>query len=203
MMNKRQIDLFFKTLDRELGLKGTIILTGASAGSLMGHIRPSFVFDFEIRLARKTPQTKAKLEKSIDKAAQIVGVAVNFSENIGGWSRIHYLDYRKTALPYKKMGNLEIKLIAPEYWTIGKMARFLELDIQDMIKIITKKKLKPKRLISIWAKAVRSSDLSLELGQFRNHVNYFFRNHGKKLWPQANLDHCSKQFLHQIDRSKT
>ncbi len=184
-MNKHQIDLFFKTLNQELGLKGVVILTGASAGSLMGHIRPSFDIDFEIRLANKSEQAKTKLQTSIDKAAKIAGVAVNFSENIGGWSRINYLDYRKTAVPYKIIGNLEIKLIAAEYWTIGKMARFLELDIQDMIKIIKKKKLKPETLIRIWAKAVRASDLSLELGQFRDHVIYFFKHYGTKLWGSA------------------
>lgn len=181
-MNKRQIDLFFKTLDRKLDLPGTVIITGASAGAVMGHVRPSFDIDFEINLSRKSPQAKAKLESAINQAARVAAVAVNFSENIGGWSRINYLQYRETAVPYKRIGNLEIKLIAPEYWTIGKMARFLELDIQDMIKIISRKKLKPDILIQIWAKAVRSSVLSLELSQFRDHVIYFIKNYAKKLW---------------------
>lgn len=199
-MNQRQIVLFFKTLNRKLGIKGTVIVTGASAGALMGHIRPSLDIDFEIRLARKTPQARAKLETSIVQAARIAGVAVNFSENIGGWSRINYLEYRKTALPYKKIGNLEIKFIAPEYWTIGKMARFLELDIQDMIKIISKKKLKPETLICIWAKAICSSDLSLEVGQFRDHVIYFIQNYGKKLWPNVDLERLINQFRNRIGR---
>ena len=203
-MNKRQIDLFFKVLDQELGVKGTVILTGASAGSLMGHIRPSFDIDFEIRLVKKTGKVKTKLQSSIDKAATMAGVAVNFSENIGGWSRINYLDYRKTAIRYKRIGNLEIKLIAPEYWTIGKMARFLELDIQDMVKIISKKKLKPAMLINIWAKAIRSSDLSLELGQFRDHVIYFIKHYGTKLWgPEAEPDSLIGKFQQQLKRSNS
>ncbi len=181
-MNKRQIDLFFKTLDQELGFKATVIVTGASAGSLMGHVRPSFDIDFEIRLVKKNAQVRARLESAVDKAAKVAGVAVNFSENMGGWSRVNYLDYRKTAVSYKIFGKVKVKLMAPEYWTIGKMARFLELDIQDMVKIIRKKKLKPERLIRIWKKAIRSSDLSLELGQFRDHIVYFLKYHGKKLW---------------------
>ena len=178
-MNKRQIDLFFKTLDQKLAARANVILTGASAGSLMGHIRPSFDIDFEIRLQKKTPGLKAKLETAINQAAQIAGVAVNYSESIAGWSRINYLNYRKTAIPYKTIGKLRIQLIAPEYWTIGKMARFYELDIQDMLKIIKKKKLKADTLIHIWVKAIRSSDLSLELGQFRDHVVYFLKHYAK------------------------
>lgn len=198
-MNKRQIDLFFKMLDHELGLKGVVILTGASAGSLMGHVRPSFDIDFEIRLQKKDRRTKMKLESAIDKAAKIVGVACNFSEHMGGWSRIHYLDYRKTAVPYRTIGKLEVKLMAPEYWTIGKMARFLELDIQDMIKIIAKKKLKPEPLIRIWSKAVLSSVLSLELGQFRDHVIYFLKHYGRKLWgPRTDTVQLVRQFQGQI-----
>lgn len=201
-MNKRQISLFFKILDRELALKATIILTGASAGSLMGHLRPSLDIDFEIKLENRHAQAKQKLEQAIDKAAQVSGVAVHFSENIGGWSRINYLDYRKTAVSYQKMGKLNVKLIAPEYWTIGKMARFLELDIQDMLKIIGKKKLKPKALIHLWAKAVRSSDLSLELGQFCDHVIYFLRRYGKKLWGrQTDVPSLINQFKQAIGQS--
>ncbi len=62
------------------------------------------------------------------------------------------------------------------------MARFLELDIQDMLKIIRRKKLSPGRLIKIWIAAVNASDLSLELGQFRDHVIYFLGRHARRLW---------------------
>lgn len=181
-MSPRTIDLFFEALDRELGLSAAVIITGAACGSLMGHIRPSFDIDFEIQFAKKNAQAKAKLELAIDRAAKLAGVTVNYSENIGGWSRVSYLDYRRTALLYKTIGRLRVKLISPEYWTIGKMARFLELDIQDMVNIIRKKKLRPERLIQIWARAIHASDLSLELGEFRDHVVYFLTRYGRKIW---------------------
>lgn len=181
-MNKKKIHEFFKRLDISLDQAATVIVVGASAGSLMGHVRPSFDIDFEIRLRRNTPAQKKRLAEIILKTAQETGVAVNFSENIGGWSMISYLDYRKTALPYKKFGKLDVQLVEPAYWTIGKMTRFLELDIQDMVKIIRKKKIKPERVIKVWSQAFRSSDLSLELGQFKDHVLFFLKQYSKKLW---------------------
>ncbi len=185
-MKERQIHLFFKVLDEELKAQAEVILIGASAGSLMGNVRPSFDIDFEIRLKTDVaPDVKGKLEGAVLKASQIAGVATNYSENIGGWSRINYLDYRKTAKLYRKIGKLNIKIVAPAYWTIGKMARFLELDVQDMRKIIRAQKIEPNLLIRIWAKAVRASDLSLELGQFRDHVFYFLKTYGKSLWGSA------------------
>ena len=182
-MRKKDIDLFFQELDRELGSRADIILVGASAGALMGHIRPSVDIDFEIRLkSRKTRQAQAKLESAILRVSRRAGVAVNYSEDISRWSMVSYLNYRKTAVPYKRIGRLNIKLIAPEYWTIGKMTRFLELDIKDMIKIIKIKKLGPRKLVKLWSRALKASDLSLELGQFRSHVAYFISKYGHRLW---------------------
>ena len=114
--------------------------------------------------------------------ARKVGVAVNFSENIDHWSMVSYLDYRRTASHYKKFGRLTVKLIAPEYWTIGKMARYYALDASDIAVIIKKKKLKPRALIKLWKRALRSSDLCLELGQFKKHMTHFLKTYGRKLW---------------------
>ncbi len=182
-MTPRKILSFFKRLDQRLNRSAEVIIVGASAGSLMGHIRPSFDIDFEIRVkGSKAASVRADLEAAIHAAIDEAGVAVNYSENVGGWSMISYLNYRKTAVLYQKVGKLNLKLIAPEYWTIGKMTRFLELDIQDMIKIIRGKKIPPERLIKIWIAAVKASDLSLELGQFRDHVVYFLKKHGRRIW---------------------
>jgi len=203
-MNKKKINEFFRRLDAKLNEPAVVILVGASAGSLMGHVRPSFDIDFEIRLKKSTPVKKTRLANVILKTAAETGVAVNFSENIGGGSMISYLDYRQTALRYKKFGKLDVKLIEPAYWTIGKMTRFLELDIQDMVKIIHKKKLKPTEMILVWAQAFRSSDLSLELGQFKEHVLFFLKQYSKRLWGQAmGSKNLEADFLAQISPKRT
>ena len=64
LMRKKQIDLFFRELDKALDEKAKIILLGASAGTLMGHIRPSFDIDFEIRLTGRKRSQK-KIEEKI------------------------------------------------------------------------------------------------------------------------------------------
>lgn len=201
-MKQIQIDQFFKLLDAKLGLKGEVILLGASAGSLMGHIRPSLDIDFEIRLKTRVVSARTRLVEAIEEVRQIVGVSVNYSENVAGWSLVSYLDYRKTALAYKTFGKLAVKLIAPEYWTIGKMARFLEFDVQDMSAIIKKKKIPATRLIRLWARAVKTSDLSLELGQFKEHVLYFLNKHARKLWGgKVNPEKLILEFKKQIGES--
>lgn len=196
-MTEKTIRLYFKELDRRLEASAEIILVGAAAGSLMGHIRPSLDLDFEIRLKKSASAVvRRRLDRAVREAASSIGIAVNYSEDISHWSMVDYLDYRKTAAPYRRIGKLNVKLIAPEYWTIGKMTRFLELDIRDMIKVIRKKKLKPERLARLWSRAMRTSQLSLELGQFKQHVVHFFKKYGKKLWGQSfNIEKYSGPFL--------
>lgn len=197
-MQKRQIDLFFRELDKALNRRAFIILLGASAGSLMGHIRPSFDIDFEIRFGNPKPD-RSLVQEKILAAARKAGVAVNFSENVDHWSMVSYLDYRKTALPYKKFGKLEVKLIDPAYWTIGKMARYYPLDIRDVAAVIKRKKIQPGILAALWRKALLSSDLSLELGQFKDHACHFLKTYGRKLWGK---NFKSEIFIKQLESNK-
>ena len=182
-MKKALIYHFFRELDQELGRPAEIILTGAAAGSLLGVLRPSMDIDFEIRIkSRKNRNHLLKIKDTIQTVAEKVGIAVNFSENIGHWSMINLLDYQKRALPYWKIGKLDIKIMDPAFWTIGKMSRFLEVDIHDILRMIKRKRLKPDALIPLWGRAFRSSPLSLELGNFHRNVAYFITRYGKRVW---------------------
>ncbi len=183
-MKQSKIDFFFSELDHEFRKPAEVIITGAACAALMGYVRPSADIDFEIRLKKTNhiSRDKVMLERAVERSSKKTALATNYSEDISHWSMIDYLDYRKKAKPYKIFGRLRVKLMAPEHWTIGKMGRFLQLDILDMTKVIQKKRLKPDVLIKIWARAFRLSPLSLAKGQFRNHVLYFLQNYGKAIW---------------------
>lgn len=186
-VRKNVVDLFFLELDRELSSPASVILTGAAAGAIYGNVRPSVDIDFEIRLNRKRDRRNRDeaLQDLIRGVSSKLGIAANYSDDISHWSMIDYLDYRKSSVPYKKIGQIDVRLLAPKYWTIGKMARFLEIDILDIVKVIKKKRLRPSPLISLWARALRSSPLSLAKGQFRRNVENFINIHGRKLWGRA------------------
>lgn len=185
-MRKNAIDLFFKELDRGLSSPASVILTGAAAGALYGNVRPSADMDFEIRFKRNPRRTRKNreeiLQNSISEASSKLGIASNYSDDIGHWSMIDYLNYRKSSILYKKIGKIDVRLMAPEHWTIGKMTRFLEIDVKDLIKVIQKKRLRSGSLIALWARALRSSPLSLTKGQFTRNVETFLDIHGKRLW---------------------
>jgi hypothetical protein len=186
-MKKNILDLYFLELDRALSTPASVILTGAAAGAVYGNVRHSLDIDFEIRLkSQKGNQNRDEiLAASIGAVSSKLGIAANYSDDIGHWSMIDYLDYRKTSIPYKKIGQMDIRLLAPEYWTIGKMTRFMEIDVKDILKVIKIKRLRPGPLVALWARAMRASPLSLTKGQFRRNVENFLKRHGKKLWGKS------------------
>lgn len=188
-MQKSIIDIFFIELDRALSGPASVILTGAAAGAIYGNVRQSADIDFEIRLKRKKKKRGRSQDEIIQglirEVSSKLGIAANYSDDISHWSMIDYLDYRKSSIPYKKIGQIDIRLMAPENWTIGKMTRFLEIDVKDLIKVIRKKRLRAGRLLSLWARALRASPLSRTKGQFRRNVENFLHMHGKRLWGTA------------------
>jgi hypothetical protein len=194
-MNPEKIDLFFTLLDKKLQQPAEIIIIGAAAGSLMGHIRPSIDIDFEIRLRHAGVADAVDLYSITDAINREIQIAAQYSDDVGHWSMINFLNYRETAIPYKTFGQLSVKLIAPNYWTIGKMGRYFAPDIADMIAIIKHKKLSRQDMIDTWRRARDSSGLSLEVRDFQSHVIDFLKTHGKEVWGSGfNADEAVAEF---------
>lgn len=182
-MRKNLIDLFFLELSKKIQKDTEVILTGAVAGALLGHPRPSLDIDFEIRPKKeKDPAYLDYLDGVIREIAGRLKIDTNHGEDISRWSMIDYLDYRDKTIPYKKIGRLNVRLMAPEYWTIGKMTRFFEIDIQDMVHVIKKRKLNQDNIVRLWARALKASPMSLVKRDFVIHVKLFIKDYGKKIW---------------------
>lgn len=184
MLSLPDIDSFFKELDREFRRPLTVLITGAVAGFIMGHIRPSDDIDFEVDLpeGEATADVKQALAAAIKSVSQKLQMPAQYTENIAGWSQIALMDYKRTALPYKKIGNINIKFLAPEYWAIGKFTRYLPLDRKDLIGVLKATNGDATELITVLAKALRSSPLSDRSLEFKNHVVDFLKNDGIKIW---------------------
>ena len=180
-MNPAQIDRFFKIVAGELDQKTVAILTGAAAGSILGRVRPSIDIDFALEAVKKKEEW-ARLEAAIHKAVQLTGIKANYAEDIDRWGLITLLDYKRHTRGYKKFSRLEIRILDPEYWSIGKMTRYLDPDIRDMIEVFKRQKVPWESLAKVWGLALRKSTRSAALIQFRKQVEDFFRSYGRKIW---------------------
>lgn len=180
-MNPKQVDRFFKGLGRDFHREAVIFLTGAAAGSLMGNVRPSLDIDFGVDL-KGGAAAWADLEKAIDRNKLLTGLAVNYGEDIDRWGQITLLDYQKHARPYKKFGKLDVRVLAPAYWSIGKMTRFLEPDIRDMAAVFAARKVPVDTLAKLWGRAVKASPRSAAQFQFIRQVEHFLAAEGPGIW---------------------
>ena len=182
-MRKDLVDLFFLELSKKTRKDTEVILTGAVAGTLLGHSRNSLDIDFEIRPKKEKDAAYLEyLDGVIREIASRLKIDTNHGEDISRWSMIDYLDYREKTIPYKKIGHLDVRVMAPEYWTIGKMTRFFEIDIQDMVHVIKKRKLNQEEMVRLWARALKASPMSLAKRDFVIHAKLFIKVHGKKVW---------------------
>jgi hypothetical protein len=181
-MNRKQIDHFFQVLDRELGEESRVILTGAAAGSLYGNVRPSADIDFGVELKRKNAQLWGKVEEAVARTSQLTGIPANFAEEIGQWGLITLLDYRKHLKPYRRFGGLRLYLLDPATWSIGKMTRYLDPDVSDMVTVFKHQRVSAEALVRLWGRALRLSHRTTALLQFRRQVEDFLRRYGRAIW---------------------
>ena len=182
-MDKKQIDIFFKTLNQRIKdsvhRKVKIILTGAAAGVLLGANRPSIDIDFAIDCDKRYWDA---IEKATKEASDIAGIAVNFSQDIDRWSQITFLDYKRHIIKYKTFGVVEVSILSPDYWSIGKITRYLEPDVDDLVKVLKNNSIPAIKLATLWGEALSKSPRSSACFTFRRHVEHFFKAYGRVIW---------------------
>lgn len=181
-LNQRLINRFFKVLSKELRQETRVVLTGAAAGNLLGEVRPSSDIDFAVCLNRSNPKSWEEVDRAIRKTVQITGVNANYAEDIDRWGLISLMDYLKHTLPYRQFGLIKVEILAPAYWSIGKMTRYLAPDIRDMIRVFKRQKIPYFELVKIWGIALKKSPKSTALFQFRKQAEDFLKRYGRLVW---------------------
>jgi len=194
-MNAKEIERFFRIFDQELGEEARAILTGAAAGALLGRVRPSVDVDFALELRQKNMQAWEKIEPAIERTVKLTGIQANYAEDIDRWGLISLLDYKKHTRAYRRFGRLRLELLEPTYWSIGKMTRYLEPDVQDMVEVFRRRHIPWKGLVSLWGRALRASSMSPALLQFRRQVEHFLRQQGRAIWGRKfSLEEALRRF---------
>jgi len=181
-MTPRAIDRWFRTLAQEFDGSATIIVTGAAAASLWGRVRPSQDIDFGIQLGSRSPAGWERFQEAVRRAVQRTGIQVNYAQDLDRWGSITLLDYRRHTLPYRQFGKLNVRLLDPLYWSIGKLGRYLGLDVDDVVKVLRRRRIPAASVIRVWARALRASPKSTALTQFRIQVEAFLRTYGRAIW---------------------
>lgn len=200
-MNKTQVERYFKILSKLYPKKCRIILTGAAAGSLYGRVRATLDIDFAVRTA-----DWIGFEKAVRETTERTGILAQYGEDIDRWSMISYLDYDRHIQVHKKIGVLEICLMDPAYWAIGKLARYLDTDIRDLVTVLRKTATPWRSLMTVTGKALSESPKSTACALFKRQVEDFVRRSGRRIWGRGFPAEEAVALFHRsagIDRTKS
>ncbi|MFQ5681351.1 MAG: hypothetical protein ACE5GG_04810 [Candidatus Omnitrophota bacterium] len=182
-MKAKDIDLFFASLSKKWPRRAKIRLLGGAGSLLMGGARPTLDIDFEVIFTRDLAEKdKQGFQAAVEKTKQETGIAAQFSEDIDRWSQISLLDYRRHASLYERFRNIWVYILNPEYWSIGKITRYWDQDIQDMFAVFKRMKTNPVSLLEVWAAAISKSPVSSQLLFVKRHIRHFFVTFGKEIW---------------------
>lgn len=181
------LDLFFKRLSEEWPHQTKILLIGGAASLVMGGERPTRDVDFEVSFALKDIDREG-FETAIQRIQEKTGIDAQFSETVERWSMISFLDYSKHRRPFKRYGKINVSFLDPLYWSIGKVSRYWDQDIQDMIFVFSKYKVDPTRLAQLWKRALKESPLSDRLLGAKKQMHHFFKTYGPKIWKGIPLE---------------
>jgi hypothetical protein len=167
----KDAEAYFTALAREVDTPLVVALTGGMAASILADERTTDDIDFAIlRYVKKDwPRTEALLKRLADDRR----ILVQYSSDIDRWSMVSYLDWKKHSLPYKRKGLVEIRVLDPYYWSIGKITRANGRDLDDLRAVIKKRGLDLKKMARLWVRALRKSPPSADLFNARKQMENF------------------------------
>lgn len=184
-MKVADIDHFFQDLSRRIERPVQVLLTGAAAGILQGMERATLDIDFEIHLKRVARQSDAgrdweAVQRSIDGAARATGITPQYDEDIDKWSSIT-LPSKRSRL-YRRFGKVEVRILDPGLWAIGKLTRYLSTDIQDLRFVLKRASISSEATVRLWGKALGISAASSSQTTFRKQVETFLDQYAREIW---------------------
>lgn len=184
-MKIRDIETFFEEVDNRLQFPIRVILTGGAAGIIYGTDRATYDIDFEVNFLKKNVASEKweRLQRVLEEVAVQTKITPQYADDIDRWSSIA-LPLKKSQL-FKKIGKVEIRIMEPAYWAVGKLTRFLSSDADDLVSVLKKQKANPRECARVWGQALRISPPSPAQFTFRKQVENFFDTYSKTIWGSA------------------
>ena len=180
-MQRKHLRQFFRALGEAWPHKTTVLVTGGAAALLLGGARPTDDVDFEVRFHTSGASWEA-FTTAVQRVSESTKIGAQYAESIDRWTQITLLDYRSHAQRMGRFGAIEVRLLDPIYWSIGKVSRYEDRDIQDLIAVFRRHQPDPAAVARLWHRALRKSPKSTHLRLTLKQALHFFRTHGKRIW---------------------
>ena len=168
--------------------------------------RATLDIDFEIRLKRGGLKSGAlggweSVQRAIEDTARATGITPQYDEDIDKWSSIALPS--KGSRLYRDFGKVEVRILNPELWAVGKLTRYLSTDIQDLRTVLKKTKVTSTGAVTTWGKALGISPASNTQATFRRQVETFLDQYAREIWGQgADSTELKRLFLTSAHKAR-
>lgn len=182
----KDVEKFFKDLSGFITEEITVYLLGGCALLALGASRSTQDIDFEIKCLNSD---------TIDKIFNFCmerKTAVNFSEDVGKWGMINISSNRNSAKFFAKYGTVLVNILSPFDMIIGKIERFTDTDIEDVLFLLKKNHINSDELLTAWANALKNSLKSEKSFLFQRQVEVFVTTYSKEIW---GVEHAELLYL--------
>jgi hypothetical protein len=182
-MKLQDVHHFFEEVGRRMPMPVRVLITGGAAAIAFGVARATEDIDFEVELTVSPSKKDAAwqtLESALREAQKLTGITPQFSEDIDRWSSIVLPAKRSKRL--WKLGTVDVHILDPLDWSVGKLARYLASDESDVTEVFKKKRISAARAVRTWGQALGKSPASSAQTFFSNNVKSFLETHAPSLW---------------------
>lgn len=175
-VTRKDIDRFFHEVSIKIKRPLKVYLLGGVAAWFQGGVRPTEDIDFGVdRLSSDINEILAETSRALQ-------IPIQFSDDPQRWGMINIPSWTRGAKLYRRYGRLLVYVMAPGRWAIGKLNRYLESDVEDIVAVFKKQKPPLSPTLHLWRRALRESPHSSDQQLFKNQVDHFLKNYGQKIW---------------------
>ena len=199
----RDVESFFTEVDSRIDFPLRVILTGGAAGILYGMERATFDIDFEAEIIVKEGNKGSwdDLQKALEEVSAVTRITPQYADDIDRWSSIALPS--KNSSFYKKIGKIEIRILEPSLWAIGKLTRYLSSDVEDLATVLKYKTSDGKSCVRRWGEALAISPPSSAQAMFRRQVERFLDDYAKIIWGEKISAESLKKLFIESARLKS
>ena len=181
-MRINDLEEFFVDVGARLKFPLRIILTGGVATGFYAQSR--FTEDLDFSLQAGSSEKFDDAEKIFQECSQIHGIQLQYSEDIERWGPLSFLNWKTTTKTVGNFGKLKVEALDPLHFSLGKISRATDQDLEDIQAVFSAQKVKGKDVAILWAKALKTSPPSSQLINVRRQMEIFLKRQGAKLWPK-------------------
>lgn len=177
-MNPKKLVPFFEEVGKQLKSPVRVVLTGGAVLGIYAQAR----FTQDLNFAVEAAEGFEAAVEIFERVAVKHDLDLQYSEDIGNWSQLSLLDWRQNTIHLGTYWKLTVDVLSPLYFSLGKIARSMEQDLQDISDVFRAKNVRGEDVVALWIRALKESPKSSAIPAIKKYMKEFLSTGGRGIW---------------------